>query len=389
MAQRLVFSKENKTGGADITLFEQITTKQNFKAAYHKCLKGDGKYSTDAILFAKDETYNLEALRSSIIDNSYTFSGYNRFVVFEPKERIVDAPRFKDKIVQIAINNILKDNRNRAFIYDSYACIDNKGTHKCVDRIYKFIGKAKWEYGEKAQIIKMDIAKFFYTIDREVLKKILTSKIDCAKTLALLFKIINSADVLDSLGLPLGNTLSQICANIYMDKLDQYCKRYSGIKYYARYADDIIVITKDKSEAIKTLDEMNKFIEKTLNLKANIKKTKFFPINQGVNTVGFKIHATHKLLRNDSKKRIKQKAKKLRSLIAGGKITPRKAEQIFNSWLGHANTGSSKNFIDSLILRNDYLFLDSKGKIRVNVDKLNGGKHEHSRDNMPKLRQTT
>ena len=186
MAQRSVFSFESKTGGVDITLFDQITTKENFKHAYHKCIKGESKYSTDAITFAKDETYNLERLRQSVIDGSYKFSGYSRFIVHEPKERIIDAPRFKDKIIQIALNSALKEIYNKSFIHDSYACIENKGTHKCVERIHHFIRKAKWEYGDSAYIIKIDIEKFFYTIDRTLLKKILNHKIKCSKTLKLL-----------------------------------------------------------------------------------------------------------------------------------------------------------------------------------------------------------
>jgi len=346
------------------TLFDEITSEDNIYKAYRKSLKGDGKYNPEAMEFALNETHNLAQLTQSLIDETYSFDGYIRFPVFEPKERIVDAPHYKDKIVQLAINNVLKKIYHPCFIYDSYACIDNKGTHKCADRIQHFLRKAKWQCGEAAHIIKIDVKKFFYSIDREVLKLLLPKKIKCRKTLRLLFKIIDSAGIIDPLGMPLGNTLSQICANVYLNKIDQYCKRKLGIKYYCRYMDDIIIIMPNKQEARRILGLVKTYANDTLHLKLNKDKTKIFPINQGVNVVGFKIYSTHRLLRNDSKKKIKRKVKAMPHLIQEGKLTIERAEQMLNSWLGHAKHASSHNFIKKLLMRHRFLYL-SKGKLRI------------------------
>lgn len=350
--------------------FSKIVNEYNLYRAYRKALKGKNKYTKEAIWFSRDETYNLEALRRSLIDGTYQFDGYMRFTVYEPKERIIDAPHFKDKIVQLAINNILKEIYNPCFIYDSYASIDNKGTHKCVDRIQHFIRKAKWQYGEDAYIIKVDIRKFFYSIDRDILKSFLPKKIKCEKTLRLIYHIIDSAEAIDELGLPLGNTLSQICANIYLNKLDQYCKRKLSLKYVVRYMDDVIIVVENKEKAREINSLVSSFVRQELNLVCNEDKTKIFPINQGVNAIGFKIHATHRLLRNDSKKTIKRKAKKIRHLLINGKMTKEKAEQIFNSWIGHAKHGNSRNFIQQLLKRNNYIYMDKKGALRVDISKL-------------------
>lgn len=351
-------------------LFNRIIDDDNFYKAYKQTQKGKSKYKIDAMKFALDETYNLIELKQSLIDETYEFGGYETFPVFEPKCRIINAPRYKDKIVQIAINGVLKEVYYPCFIFDSYACIDNKGTHKCVDKIQKFIKRAKWEYGNDAYIIKIDIKKFFYSIDREVLKTLLPKKIKCKKTLRLIFKIIDSADVIDVFGLPLGNTLSQISANICLNKLDQYCKRKLGLKHYIRYADDTIIIVKDKDEAKKLLKLIEEFLNVKLHLFININKTKIFPVSQGVNGIGFKIQATHRLLRNSSKKKIKRKTKKIRHLLDEGKITIEKVEQILSSWQGHAEHGSSHNFIQKLIDKNDYIYLNKKGVLKVNKEKL-------------------
>lgn len=345
-------------------MFEDIIDEENIRKAYKKSRKGKTKYSVEAIKFAQDETHNLNQIRQELIDEAYEFSGYIRFPVFEPKERIVDAPHYRDKIVQLAINNILKKKYVPSFISDSYACIDGRGTHECVDRIQHFIRKARWEYGEEAYIVKIDIKKFFYNIDREILKNILKKKIKCQKTQRLLFKIIDSAAAIDPLGMPLGNTLSQISANITLDRLDQYCKRVLATKYYVRYMDDIVAILPDKARAKEFLELVRTFASEKLHLKLNKNKSKIFPIRQGVNTVGFKIHATHRLLRADSKKRIKRKAKAMPKLIKEGKLTTHKAEQILNSWKGHADHGSSHNFIQKLV-KNHNLHITKKGTIKI------------------------
>ena len=293
-----------------------------------------------------------------------------RFTVYEPKERIIDAPHYRDKIVQLAINNVLKGYYNRLFIHDSYACIDGKGTHLAVDRLSYFLRKSYWQFGDRATIVKVDIRKFFYSIDRKVLKSILRKRIRCDKTLRLICKIIDSADDISPKGLPLGNTLSQICANIYMNELDQYCKRKLGVKYYLRYADDIVIIAESKETAKQLLDEVVLFLRCNLKLEVNENKTKIFPIHQGVNTIGYKIHKTHRLLRSECKKKIRRKARKLKGLLSAGTVRPEKVEQILNSWLGHARHGCSHNFTKHLLSKNDYIYMDGSGVLKVDMRRI-------------------
>ncbi len=333
-------------------------------------MEGKGKYKGEAMTFARNETYNLAKLRESLVNDTYKFSGYITFTVKEPKERVIDAPHFVDKIVQLAINQILKKVYNKSFIHDSYACIDDKGTHKCAERIQYFMRKAKWEYGSNAGITKMDVKKFFYSIDREVLKELLKKKIKCKRTLKLTFQIIDSAEAIDPLGLPLGNTLSQICANTYLSEVDHYVKRKLRVKYYVRYMDDSIAILPTIDEAKEVLEKVDNFIKKRLNLSLNTNKSKVFPLSQGVNIVGYKIHPTHKLLRNDCKKKIKRKVKAMPRLIKAGRMQPEKAEQILNSWLGHAGNANSYNFIQSLIKKNDFIKMIGNKKLEVDMAKI-------------------
>lgn len=345
-------------------IFKAITDFDNLYAAYLQVSKSKNKYSKEALLFSQNETANLLDLQQQLINDTYSFDDYIEFKVFEPKERVINAPHFKDKIVQIAIDNILKPIFEPTFISHSYACIDNRGTHKAVEKVQRNLKQAKWQLKEPF-IIKFDVSRFFYSIDREILKSILRRKIKCNKTLRLLDEIINSAAKIDGKGIPLGNATSQLFANIYLNELDNYCKRKLKIKFYVRYMDDVVAIIDGKENAKNVMNEMVAYVNAHLNLTASIKKTKIFPLAQGVNAFGYKVYTTHRLLRNDSKKKIKRKMKKMKRLIVEGRLEKEKAEQIFNSWYGHSKHANSFNFIRSLISKNDYVYIDNKNVIRV------------------------
>lgn len=129
------------------------------------------------------------------------------------------------------------------------------------------------------------------------------------------------------------------------------------------------------------LNLITKFVEDHLRLRLNENKTKIFPINQGVNAIGYKIYATHMLLRNDSKKKIKRKIRAMPHLILEGRLPIEKAEQMLNSWKGHAEHGDSYNFIQSLLKRFKFIYLvkkkNGKTAFKINAAKLKKEGDEH------------
>ena len=350
-------------------LFNKIFCYENLEKAYQKSLSKQGKYKYEAMVFQRNETANLRRLQRSLYNGTYKFSGYITFKVFEPKERIINAPYYEDKIVQLALNEVLKDIFVPSFVKESYACMDDRGTHKAVDQVQKNLRKAHWEWGEEAYICKADVRKFFYSIDRDILKRIYRKKVKEADVLRVMDEIIDSSALISEVGLPLGNTLSQLCANIYMNEFDQYCKRYLGYKYYVRYADDIIIILPNKKEAQKAKSEFETYLKERLKMEPNTQKTQVFPINQGVNAYGFKVYRTHRLLRDDSKKKIKRKIKKMPRLIALGKMSITTANTMLASWSGHAKYASSRNFIQSILDRRPYIKLEND-ILKINEEEM-------------------
>lgn len=336
-------------------LFEQIVSDENLRSAYSKTQKGKLKYQSASMRFSQNLSENLKRLQMEVISGIYRPDGYYSFKVFEPKERLIFAPKFRDKIVQHMLNSVLKDVYRPCFIYDSYSCIEGKGTHRAVKRISTFMRGAKYWYGEASYIIKLDIEKFFYSIDRNILKALLRKKITCVRTLALADELINSSP--SQQGLPLGNLTSQLFANIYLNELDQYCKRALHAHYYVRYADDVTIFVRSKAQARIMLANISSFLSERLNLRLHPEKSKIFPLAQGVNTLGFKIHPTHRLLRNRSKQAIKSRLRALES----GHIQPHLAAPILNSWRGHAALANAGSFTNCLIARHPWVSRSHNG----------------------------
>jgi retron-type reverse transcriptase len=346
-------------------IYGEIANLRNAYKALNKTRLGKEKYKAAAIRFTEHETVNIRELVAQLQDKSYRVGPYSQFTVYEPKEREIYAPCFRDKILQHMVHSVLKHIYWPCFISDSYACIENKGTHACVERIGHFLRKAQWQYGKGAFIVKIDIRKFFYTIDREVLKKLLRKKIRCHDTLWLLDSIIDSSPAPER-GLPLGNLTSQLFANIYLNELDQYVKRRLGVKYYLRYADDAIAMVQSKDEARRILEATRVYLSERLNLDLNAKKSKIFPIEQGVNAIGFKHHPTHRLLRNDCKKKVKRKLRAMPGLVECGSMTEGRAQQMIGSWYGHARYANAFRFIRKLEDKFGFLCY-RRNKLHVNL----------------------
>lgn len=269
-------------------LFDHIVDEENFIDAYRKTQKGQHYHSSGARAFRVHEATNIESLRRSLIEETYAPKEYHNFYVYEPKKRCIYAPQYGDKIVQHAVNNILRDVYEPTFIFDSYACIRNKGNQAAVKRLHYFVRSAHNVYGHNAYVVRIDIRKFFYSIDRGVLKRIIDRDITCEGTKNLLSVIIDSSP--GDKGHPLGNLTSQLFANILLNELDQYAKHRLKFRYYLRYADDVFIIVRNVDDAREALGDITKFLQNVLLLETHKKKSIIFPLRHGFTGLGFRIH---------------------------------------------------------------------------------------------------
>jgi retron-type reverse transcriptase len=325
--------------------FDEIVCFENLLHAAYSCRQGKTKANATLSFFNNLEE-NIIQIQNELIWGLYSLAPYHHFYVFEPKRRLISAPHFRDRVVHRAIYNIIEPMFDCQFIYDSYACRRNKGTHKGADRAQRFIRQVEQKHG-KAYALKADISRYFSSIDHCILKSIVEAKLQCERTKALLFYIIdNSPSDAMGVGIPLGNLTSQIFANVYLNELDRFAKHKLKAKRYLRYMDDFTIIHHDKNQLHKWRRDIEQFLHCHLRLKTN-SKTQVFPIaksnGRSLDFLGYRIYSTHRLLRKSSVKRIKTKLKKCRAQYERGEISLDEINPCIQSWLGHASHANSFN----------------------------------------------
>ena len=342
-----------------MSLYERIYDTKNLEESYKRTQSGNRKYRKEAIYFAMSKERKLRDLKKELKDKTYRPGSYIEFYVFEPKKRLVHAPHIRDKIVQFSIHTVLQGIYRSVFIKDSYACLEEKGTHEAVHRIQHYMRLAQWKY-EEPYIVKIDVRKFFYSINRDILKTLYRKKIPESEQdfLRILDMIVDSSPEGER-GLPLGNVTSQDFANIYLNEVDQFCKRYLGLKWYVRYMDDICIIVKDRETARNVLAKIRTYVKDHLDLELN-EKTHIYPLAQGINTLGFRIHTTHLEVRNSSKAAMKRRIKKIDEKVQSGRLTKKQAQQSVNAWLGHARHSNSYNLAKKIFEKYDYIQIEDK-----------------------------
>lgn len=184
----------------------------------------------ELLRFSVDIETNIVGIMNSLKDGSYRPGKYKVFTIYEPKERVIKCLPYRDRIVQQwYIYEFIKPYIIPRIINTCCACIDNKGTHYAVLMVDKYMNIMKRKY-DKYYILKLDIKKYFYNIDKNILYKIMNSFVS-DKKLLWLTKIFIYDDEIDK-GIPIGNYTSQYFANIYLSILDRYVKEVLKVKYY-------------------------------------------------------------------------------------------------------------------------------------------------------------
>lgn len=330
-----------------MTDFEKITDFNNLYHAYRKAKSGKG-YKNSSARFETQALDGIHRLKILLEAKQYTVSEYNRFFVFEPKKRLIEAAAFKDKVVQHSLcDNVLLPKLSNVFIRNNFAGQKGKGTLFGLNCLKQDMLDFYKENGNSGYILKADITKFFYTIDHDILKTIIRKHFDDEDLLWLCDQIIDSTD---GLGLPLGNQTSQAFALLYLNDLDHFITSDLGIKHYGRYMDDFYLIHHDKEYLKHCLTEINKIIS---DLKLSLNgKTQIMPFRQGIKFLGFHTYIQDGeivcRIRNENKRNAYRKYKKMARLVADGRLDKKKFEQCYQSWKAHAAFGDCSQLISRL-----------------------------------------
>lgn len=282
-------------------LFDKIVSLDNLYLADKKARRNKSSRK-DIKEFDQNKEELLKKLQQNLINGTYKTSEYNTFIIREPKERLIfRLPYYPDRIVHHAVMNIMEPIWVSIFIKDTYSCIKHRGIHEALHNVKE----ALKDVDNTTYCLKLDIRKFYPSIDHEILKSIIRKKIKDQKLLQLLDEIIDSAE-----GVPIGNYLSQFFANLYLTYFDHWLKEDKQVKYYFRYADDIVILHNNKEYLWSLFEEMKQYIA-TLKLSFKDNYQIFKVEDRGISFVGYIIRHDYTLVRKNIKRSMCRKAARL------------------------------------------------------------------------------
>lgn len=270
-------------------LFERAFTPEALLAAFHAAARH--KHGKRACFnFEKRLAANMDALHRELADGSYKPRPYYSFMVYEPKPRRIFAPAFRDLVVQHAIYAVAGPIFDRGFIDQSFACRVGYGTHKAAD----YAQAALQACPAHSYTLKLDIRKFFYRIDRGILRGMIERKIKDRRFVGLMMQF---ADHGEPIGIPIGNLLSQLYALIYLNPLDHFIKRVLRVKHYCRYVDDFVLFGLTHKALLICRARIVEFIA---GLHLELSKSTLARLTRGVNFVGYRTWITKRFVRRHS-----------------------------------------------------------------------------------------
>jgi len=355
----------------------EVLTATHLYQAYKNCIRRKARKLSHTAYFSNLES-NLLSLLEQLQSRSYSPEPFRCFVVKQPVIREVFAPSFQDRIVHHLLVKELEPFFEKRFIYNSFACRSGKGTHLAMQRLRR--GMQSLDDRGGGYFLKLDINAFFMSMDKDILLGLLKQHIHkiafkenksnlwLGEVLWLCEVIVNNNPVesyhkcgqLDlfekvprhkslfytakNKGLPIGSLTSQFFANVYLNELDQYCKRELKCHYYYRYVDDFVILNRSQKELSDVHGKIENFLDNRLALSLNANKTVVGPTKKGVDFVGYIVRNKYILVRNSTVKRIKKHFSILHKQMDCKEFDLHQLEKInasnnaYHSVLTHANS---------------------------------------------------
>lgn len=326
-------------------LFGRIANFRALKAAAQKAVLGKRKKPGASAFFANLEP-ELLRLERSLKDGSYRPGRYVTIRIEDPKERLVSAAPFRDRVVHHALCAVVCPIFEAGFIANSYANRAGKGTHRAIAAYERYRDRY-------AHVLRCDVFRYFPAIDHAILKRRFRRKIACERTLALLDLIVDSSNEQEPVnvhfpgddlfspfgrrrGLPLGNLTSQFFANLYLDGLDHWATEVLRAPY-ARYVDDFALFHDSPEVLAEWRVRIERYLE-GLRLKLHPGKTAILPTSEAAQFLGFVLNPDgSRRLPTDNVARFRKRLRGLRDRWRAGSIERADVEARVQAWIAHAD----------------------------------------------------
>ncbi len=252
----------------------------------------------------------LLQLREDLLSGRAAFGNYHYFYVFEPKQRLICAAAFRERVLHHALMNLCEPVFERYLIHDTYACRKGKGAHRAAARAQTFARKNRL-------CLKIDIAKYFDSIDHSILERLLVRRFKERRLLDVFHRIISSYETAPGKGVPIGNLTSQYFANHYLGLLDHFVREQLRIRHYVRYMDDMLLWGDDRAGLKRRLALIRDFLRQELALELNSNVGLYYT-DSGVNFLGYRVYPFDLRLTKRSRSRFARKFRRYEQQYMSG-----------------------------------------------------------------------
>lgn len=322
-----------------LTEYDKLLDLNVLYDAFQRCKKGVywkcsvQKYESNLLL-------NLYRLKASLEAGTYRQLPFDEFDIVERgKKRHIKALDIQDRVLQRALcDQILTPLLVPYLIYDNGANVKGKGVDFAKKRMRDHLAHYyAVNHTNEGYILQMDISQYFDSIPHDKCKEIMCEHIDDYRVAELVRYLISTFSE-GEVGIGIGSQLSQVIGIYYLHHLDDYIKIVKGMKYYARYTDDMYVIHKDKQVLVDLLAEIDKILAEH-GLKLNKKKTHIRKLNRRFVflKVRYELTDTGKVLMLPSKAtftRERHKLKAFKQMCKDNKMTLSQVADQYRGWRG-------------------------------------------------------
>ncbi len=292
-------------------LFEAILDRENLRRAVHKAMKGK-RAREDARIWVADLDANLERIARQLRAAAFPVGRFHQFTIHDPKERIITAPCFEERVVHHAIMNVCEPHLDRWLIPDTYACRVGKGRIRCLLRARQYAARHGW-------FLKMDIRKYFDSVSHDRLLDRWAMRFKDRQLFQLLESIIRGYRGDTRRGLPIGSLTSQHLANFYLGWFDRFLKERLRMPGYVRYMDDMAIWANDPAALENAQREAHKFLGEKLDLE--VKPEPYWNRTaHGMDFLGCRVFHNRATLNRRSRLRFRRRWHDLLMQYDGGQI---------------------------------------------------------------------
>lgn len=314
---------------------QDIAARDNLALAVSKAVKGK-RQRPDIARFLDALDPSLAALGRDILEGRVPRGDVRRFIIHDPKRRIITAPGFADRVLHHAILNLAEARFEKMLVDSCYACRPGKGVHAAALAVQSNLRRWPW-------LVKVDVDAYFPTIDHRLLRELLAGRFKGQEFLDLLGRILDAGAVAEGIGLPIGALTSQHFANAYLDLADRYLLEQDRVMAHVRYMDDIVWWTASREAAIASLADFRVFLRdrRRLQLKPGVL---IGPSRRGLTYCGFRIKPGIILATSRKLTRYRAGVKRNMRAMQSGRATPSQIQRAHDGLLATLAGTQTLNF---------------------------------------------